>query len=135
VNVNVNVQPVAFNFGVNQGGVSGFGPISSDGCMGGSSMLGWGMADEMNQQGLETLLGQNLDPTTAPGGIVYWCSEDVCGARGVAGKRLGFLRCFLRPARRAIPEPWLAELQWNEHTIRCSFCELIGKPDLQEWLS
>jgi hypothetical protein len=70
VNVNVNVQPVAFNFGVNQGGVSGFGPISSDGSMGGSSMLGWGMADEMNQQGLETLLGQNLDPTTAPGGIV-----------------------------------------------------------------
>ena len=70
VNVNVNVQPVVFNFGVNQGGVSGFGPISSDGSMGGSSMLGWGMADEMNQQGLETLLGQNLDPTTAPGGIV-----------------------------------------------------------------
>ncbi len=70
VNVNVNVQPVAFNFGVNQGGVSGFGPISSDGSMGGSSMLGWGMADEMNQQGLETLLGQNLDPTNAPDGIV-----------------------------------------------------------------
>ena len=33
-------------------------------------MLGWEMADEMNQQGLETLLGQNLDHTNAPGGIV-----------------------------------------------------------------
>jgi hypothetical protein len=66
VDVTVNVQPLAFNFGVNEGAVVGKFGVNSDN----SSIMGWGMANEMNEPGLKALLGDNLAPNAAIGGII-----------------------------------------------------------------
>lgn len=66
INVKVDVDVMAFNFGVNQGGVVGMGPISSSSALG-SWGMGWNEADQANSLAMDKLIGPEDERTTEDG--------------------------------------------------------------------
>ena len=54
VDVKVTVNPIAMNYGVNQGAVKGVGGVHID------AVSGWHISDPLNEQGLRALFGDDL---------------------------------------------------------------------------
>lgn len=85
VDVKIKVNPVAMNYGVNQGAVVGFGPVSSDWDM----ASGWSMSSKVNLHGLDALFGTGV--------------QDVGASRdGMLGSKIAVLDRSLLSASREL---------------------------------